>query len=80
MTVALLRAKQIWNAAEVVHVFPDASGTSQFLAWMQEYRLGRKRLLDTILAATYRVAGIDAVVTLNRADFEVFGCFSIVEP
>lgn len=80
MLAALLRAEQIWSAAEVIHVFPDASATSQFLAWMRQHGLGRKRLLDTMLAATYWTAGIAAVVTLNREDFEVFGCFAVVEP
>jgi predicted nucleic acid-binding protein len=80
MVSAVLRAEQIWNATEVIHVFPDASATSQFLAWMRQHRLGRKRLLDTMLAATYSTAGIAAVVTLNRADFDVFASFAVVEP
>jgi hypothetical protein len=43
-------------------------------------QLGRKRLLDTIMAATFHVAGIQSVVTLNRSDFGLFGCFTIQEP
>jgi len=77
---ALERAELIWNAAQVLQVFPDAAAASQFLAWMREHLLGRKRLLDTLLAATYWSAGFRSIVTLNRADFEVFGCFTIVTP
>lgn len=80
MPTALERAGLIWNATQVIQVFPDAAATSQFLAWMKEHRLGRKRLLDTLLAATYWSAGIRSIVTLNRADFDLLGCFSIVEP
>lgn len=80
MVSALLRAEQVWNATEVSRVFPDASATLQFLSWMRQHSLGRKRLLDTMLAATYWTAGIPAVVTLNRSDFEVFGCFAVAEP
>ena len=80
VSAALERADEIWNATSVVEVFPNATAVSQFLAWMQQYRLGRKRLLDTLLGATYWLAGISSVVTLNRADFEIFGCFTIVEP
>jgi predicted nucleic acid-binding protein len=80
LPAALERAQLIWNAAQVLQVFPDAAAASQFLAWMQEHLLGRKRLLDTLLAATYWSAGIRSVVTLNRADFEVFGCFTVVTP
>ncbi len=80
LPAALERAQLIWNAAQVLQVFPDAAAASQFLAWMQEHLLGRKRLLDRLLAATYWSAGIRSVVTLNRADFEVFGCFTVVTP
>ena len=38
--------------------------------------VGRKRVLDTMLAATYRSAGITSILTLNAADFTVFGEFS----
>ncbi len=77
---ALERAELIWNGTHVLQVFPDAKATSQFLGWMRQHRLGRKRLLDTLLAATLWSAGIHSVATLNRADFDVFGCFTIVEP
>lgn len=77
---ALERAELIWHATQVTRVFPDAAAASQFLAWMKHHRLGRKRLLDTLLAATYWSAGIRSIVTLNPADFEVFGCFTVLEP
>lgn len=80
MATALLRAEQVWNATQVMQVFPNASTTSQFLAWMRQHSLGRKRLLDTMLAATYWTAGIAAIATLNPSDFTVFGCFAVVEP
>ena len=77
MTTALERAELVWNATETVQIFPDAAATSQFFAWIRQYRLGRKRLLDTLLAATLHAAAIQSVITLNRSDFEVFGCFTI---
>ena len=80
MSTALERAELIWNSMQVIGVFPDAAATSQFLAWMKHHRLGRKRLLDTLLAATYGSAGIRTIVTVNPADFDVFGCFTVLEP
>ncbi len=80
MREAVDRAEALWNAKETVQVFPDAAAVSQFFAWLRQHRLGRKRLLDTIMAATFHVAGIQSVVTLNRSDFELFGCFAIREP
>src|SRR3989475_1139359 len=58
MTAAQRLADQWWTARQVVHVFPDDAATRQFLVWIQQHGLGRKRLLDTLLAATYGQAGI----------------------
>ncbi len=77
MVDALDRASQLWNAAETIHVFPTDASLAQFFAWMRQHHLGRKRLLDTQLAATFHAAGIDSILSLNRSDFELFGCFAI---
>lgn len=73
-------AVQWWTAAEVVRVFPDDAATRQFLTWLHQFSLGRKRLLDTLLAATYREAGIQSLLTTNPNDFGVFGVFTCVVP
>ena len=77
MAAAVERAELLWNVTQTVQVFPDTAATSQFLTWMRLFRLGRKRLLDTLLAATFHVAAIQSVITLNRSDFELFVCFSV---
>jgi hypothetical protein len=43
---------------------------------MEEFRLDRKRILDTYLAATYYERGVRKLATANTADFAVFGVFS----
>jgi predicted nucleic acid-binding protein len=50
-------AEQWWTASDIDHVFPNDTVTQQFLAWLQQFSLGRKRLLDTLLAATYLPGG-----------------------
>jgi predicted nucleic acid-binding protein len=75
MPQALMRVDALWHASEVVQVFPSAESTRLFLTWLGEHQLGRKRLLDTQWAAVLSVSGVTSVLTLNRADFEVFGCF-----
>lgn len=80
ITTAVDRAESLWNLAQVAQIFPNAAAASQFFAWMRQFRLGRKRLLDTLLAATYWSAGIRSIVTLNRSDFAVFQVFGILEP
>ncbi len=58
-------AEQWWTAGDVLQMFPDAGAAQQFLAWLQQFPLGRKRLLDTLRAATYRQAGIQSLLTTN---------------
>ncbi len=77
---ALVRAEHWWQGEEVLQVMPTEQSTSLFLRWVAQYRLGRKRLLDTQLAATYHCAGVRQLVTTNARDYSVFGCFSIVQP
>ena len=38
---------------EIERVFPSEETVVQFVTWMREHEQGRKRLLDTMLAATY---------------------------
>jgi predicted nucleic acid-binding protein len=73
---AVERAEFWWNASEIVHVFPTAESTLVFLGWLEEHKLGRKRLLDTLLASTLQASGITSVLTLNPGDFAIFGTFS----
>jgi hypothetical protein len=80
LTTARQLAEQWWTAREVVRVFPDDAATRQFLAWLHQFALGRKRLLDTLLAATYWQTGIHSLLTTNQADFLVFGVFTCIRP
>jgi predicted nucleic acid-binding protein len=78
--VACQIAEQWWTASDVVQVFPDDAATKQFLRWLHQFALGRKRLLDTLLAATYLQFGIRSLLTTNPADFAVFGAFTCITP
>lgn len=52
----------------------------QALHWMRQFNLGRKRILDTQLAAIFHTGGVNRLLTSNPADFEVFGVFEIITP
>lgn len=78
MESALEKSRHWWNAEETDQVLPTAQVMGRFHDWMQQHQLGRKRLLDTLLAASFREAGITSVLTLNATDFTVFGEFSFV--
>ncbi len=78
MEEAINRAIDWWQAAEVVRVFPNSEAVTDFLSWLQLHGLGRKRLLDTLLAATFHRAGIRHIITNNDRDYRAFGVFEIV--
>jgi len=78
MADALQRAEHWWQASEVIRVFPDGQSVMDFLTWMKHHQLGRKRLLDTLLAATFASAGVMRVVTNNGQDYRNFGRFELV--
>ena len=80
MVEALGKASLWWNAVEVKRVYPTRESTTLFLEWLLHHRLGRKRLLDTQLAATHWAVGVRRVLTPNARDFAIFGGFQILSP
>jgi hypothetical protein len=47
---------------------------------MRRFNLGRKRILDTHLAAVLHTHGVRKLMTSNPADFAVFQVFDLVTP
>ena len=80
ITAAIALAQEWWTARDIVPVFPNESAIRLQLAWLRQHFLGRKRLLDTMLGATYWQAGISSLLTTNPSDFNVFGCFECITP
>ena len=77
MPEALELCEQWWNARECRPVPVDAEVGTLFLTWMVDHRLGRKRLLDTLLAATYHRAGVQRLATTDWRDFALYGVFEL---
>lgn len=80
MAAALERAETWWDSPEMEPLGSDAYSVRTFFTWMRQHRLGRKRILDTMLAATFREAGIQSILTTNSRDFAVLGDFDCVTP
>jgi len=80
MEQALAEADLWRTAVDVDLLAPSADAVELFFQWMRQFRLGRKRVLDTLLAATYAVAGVDKIATIDVGDFQVFGCFELIAP
>jgi predicted nucleic acid-binding protein len=76
MNVARDIAEQWWTASDVVKAFPRRWCRAAFVTWLQQFSLGRKRLLDTLLAAACHQAGIQSLLTANQSDFLVFGALT----
>ena len=74
---ALAQATFWSDAEEAFLIATDLPAHRQWLRWLDEHGLGRKRLLDTLLAATWHAAGIREILTLNPRDFEIFGVFTV---
>jgi predicted nucleic acid-binding protein len=49
---AIRRGRYWWNAKEVTRCLPGETAMDLAWTWMEQYQLGRKRILDTHLAAT----------------------------
>jgi uncharacterized protein len=52
----------------------------QTLQWLTQFNLGRKRILDTHLAAVLHTNGVRRLLTSNPSDFAVFGVLETVTP
>lgn len=56
------------------------ASVTQTLLWMRQFDLGRKRIIDTHLAAILYAGGARRLLTSNPGDFEIFGVFEIITP
>jgi len=75
MDQALERSRFWWESSEVVQCHPGGKALELAWTWMEQFRLGRKRILDTYLAATYHERNIKRLATANTKDFAIFGAF-----
>jgi predicted nucleic acid-binding protein len=78
MEDALARAEHWWQAREVFRIYPMGDTVTKWIEWLRDHRIGRKRLLDTMLAATCAEQGISMIISNNAVDFQVFRNFKIL--
>jgi len=79
MDTAVMRAEKWWNAAEVVHLLPTSEAITRFLGEMRTGQLGRKRILDTLLASTCTASGVTHLITGSAADYRIFPGLVLIE-
>ena len=77
---ALRVCRSLSGAKEILWILPVPEVLPRTLDLMEKLRLGRKRILDTALAATLEYAGVRRLATLNGRDFEIFSFLELVGP
>jgi len=78
MPRALKMVHALWEAEETVRILPAVEPVPRTVELMNRFQLGRKRILDTALAATLELAGVPRLATFNPADFQVFPFLELV--
>jgi predicted nucleic acid-binding protein len=73
-------ADALWGSPEAEHLLPVASVVPRTIELLRDLRLGRRRILDTALAATLEAAGVRRLATLNGDDYEAFDFIEVVTP
>jgi predicted nucleic acid-binding protein len=68
----------LWQSPDVDRIAAPPRVVPRTFELLREHRLGRKRILDTALAATLETAGIRRLATWNPRDYQVFGFLETV--
>lgn len=80
MTEALSLARGYLGRSNVDCISTDEASLLLALDLMSRHHLGRKRIADTLFAATLLAHGVHRLVTFNVADFKVFEDLTAIEP
>ncbi len=80
MPEALALARMYLDASNVECLASDAESTLRMLALVDEHKLGRKRIADTLLAATLLRHGVHELITCHAADFAAFDELKCIDP
>lgn len=78
MDEAVDLVRELWQSSDADRIAAPPRVLPRTLELLQEHRLGRKRILDTALAATLETAGIRRLATWNPGDYTVFGFLETV--
>ncbi|MBN2050863.1 MAG: hypothetical protein JW760_10495 [Spirochaetales bacterium] len=67
-----------WAGQERIRVlYPADTSLKRCLLWLTAFSLGKKRLVDTQMAAVYAEEGVTTLWTANPEDFALFGVFKL---
>ncbi len=80
MEQALDWCQAIGDGTEFHRIVPAQEVLDRTIELMKRFDLGRKRILDTALAATFEAVAVTRLATFNARDFAIFPFLEIVVP
>ncbi len=80
MVEASALARYYLNRSNVELLTTDESAVLLAVDLLEKHRLGRKRLADTLFAATLLTHEVARLVTLNSRDFRLFTDLELIDP
>ena len=80
MTDALAVARVYLEHDNVECISLDAQAAASAFQLIERHRLGRKRLADTLFAASLLGHGVHELITCNPDDFQIFVGLTLVDP
>jgi len=78
MEIAIERCWYWIDHQRVKIIYSDDDSLKRQLLWMSMNKLGRKRIIDTSMAAAYAQSGVSKIITANPDDFEVLNTFEVI--
>lgn len=80
MKAAIAFAEAVLRTRDISYVVPSAAVIGRTMHLMTSLGLGRKRILDTALAASLEAAKVSRLATFNGKDFAAFDFIDVVDP
>jgi predicted nucleic acid-binding protein len=80
MKDALALARGYLGGTNVECLSVDEPSLARAFAMLERYQLGRKRIADTLFAASLMNQGVRELITCNMDDFQVFEELALLDP
>lgn len=80
MSEALAVARLYLSRTNVELISPDEQALSKTFDLLEAHQLGRKRIADTLLAATLLQNKVKEIITCNPGDFSAFNELNVIDP
>ena len=80
MSEALEVARRFLNGRNIECLSITAAHLQRAIEMLEKYSLGRKRIADTLMAATLLDNDVPEIITCNSKDFSVFDGLTVIDP